>query len=86
MASFTFGDGRLIEASKQLTLPCYINNKRCTLETDAVDCNIPFLLRKRALQKGKMCTIFETDSLTKWGKATKLNCATSGHYLLPIPL
>ena len=83
-ASFTFGDGKAVESSRRLRMPCYINGYRCTIETDIVSCNIPLLLSKKAMKKAKMILNFENDTLTVSGKVVKLSCASSGHYLLPL--
>ena len=63
-ATFTFGDGKRVSSSKILTLPCYINGRRSTVDTDVVTCNIPLLLSKKAMKKGKMILNFEKDALT----------------------
>lgn len=85
-ASFTFGDGKTVSSLKRLLLPCYINGRRCTIETDVVESNIPLLMSKKAMKKGQMCLDFEKDVLVIAGDATKLTNATSGHYLLPLTI
>ena len=85
-ATFTFGDGKRVGSNKIVKLPCYINGKRSTVDTDVVTCNIPLLLSKKAMKKGKMILNFEKDALTVGNNVVSLNSAASGHYLLPISL
>ena len=44
---FTFGDGKVVDSMKKVIVPCYINNKRSTIETDIVQCDIPLLVLKQ---------------------------------------
>ena len=85
-ASFTFGDGVNISSLKRVLLPCYIHGKRCEIETDVVDCNVPLLLSKKAMKKGKMCLDFEKDTVVVGGKPLRLNVSSAGHYLMPLSL
>ena len=83
-ATFTFGDGRTVQTLKRLTIPCYINGKRSTIDTDVVECNIPMLLSKKAMKKGEMILNFANDSLKIADQVVPLSSTVSGHYLLPI--
>ena len=85
-ATFTFGDGRTVRSMKRLTLPCYINGKRSTIDTEVVDCNIPMLLSKKAMKKGGMILNFANDTIKIENDEVTLNSSVAGHYLLPISL
>ena len=85
-SSFTFGDGLGEKSMKRVVLPCYIGGKRSTIETDVVKCNIPLLLSKPAMKKGKMCLNFANDTLDVGGNTIKLQSSSSGHYLLPLSI
>ena len=82
--SFTFGDGNSEKSIKKVKIPCYIGGKRCTIETDVVNCNIPLLLSKPAMKKAKMSLNFENDTALFGDLTISLRCSFSGHYLLPI--
>ena len=83
-SSFSFGDGRIVKAIKKVTLPCYIDNKRSTIETDIVKCDIPLLLSRKSMKNGRMILNFENDTVVMGGNTIKLNSTKSGHYLLPL--
>ena len=83
-ATFTFGDGATKRSIKKMIMPCYINGKRSTIETDVVSCDIPLLLSRKSMKKGKMIIDFGYDSLTVGGNKVKLESTNSGHYLLPL--
>ena len=85
-ASFTFGDGSSEKSLKRTQIPCYIGGKRCFIETDVVKCNIPLLLSKKAMKKGRMCLNFADDRATLGKLTIPLKCSTSGHYLLPLDM
>ena len=82
--SFTFGDGATVSSLKRVTLPCLIGGYRSTLVTDVVKCNIPLLMSKTAMKRAKMCIDFESDSAIISGNNVSLQCASSGHYILPL--
>ena len=47
-------------------MPC-INGKRSAIETNAVTCDIPFLLLgRKSMKKGKIVIDFGYDSLNCW--------------------
>ena len=83
-SSFTFGDGLTYQSLKRINLPCWINGTKACIEVDVVDCNIPMLLGKKAMKKGKMIIDFNEDTVQMAGKVIKLRETTSGHYLLPL--
>ena len=83
-SSFTFGDSSREKSIKRVILPCYIGSRRSEIECDVVKCNIPLLLGKPSMQKGKMCLNFANDTLFVAGESVNLKCSSSGHYLLPL--
>ena len=82
--NFTFGNGRSYQSTKCAKIPCYVAGMKADIEVDVVNCNIPLLLSKKAMKKGKMCLDFERDCVVVNGKTVKLNETTSGHYILPL--
>jgi len=82
--SFTFGDGNTYKSLKRVILPCWIAGMKANIEVDVVECNIPLLLSKKAMKKGKMCLKFVNDSVTNCDKTFKLEETSSGHYILPL--
>jgi len=85
-ASFTFGDGASVPSLMNVILPCYILGNRAEIETDVVECDVPLLLSKKAMKKGKMCIDFEKDTALIGGKSIKLSLSSCGHYLMPLSL
>ena len=81
---FTFGDGRMVDSTKKVVIPCYINNKRSTIETDIVKCDIPLLMSHKSMKRGKMIIDFGSDTLTIGKANIDLKKTESGHYLLPL--
>ena len=85
-SSFTFGDGSGEPSLKRVEIPCYIGGKRSLIESDVVKSNIPLLLSKTSMKKGNMCLDFANDTLFVGADKIKLDCSSSGHYLLPLCL
>ena len=56
------------------------------LSTDVVDCNLPLLISKQSMKKGRMVLDFGEDSVKIKNKWVKLVIASSGHYMLPLYL
>ena len=65
-------------------VPCSIGGKNIVLELDVVDCNIPCLISKEAMKRGKVNINVERDEITIFGQKIKLKTTNSGHYILPI--
>ena len=82
--SFTFGDGASVKSIKRVKFPCVLGGTEGTIVTDVVPCNLPLLLSKTSMKRGKMSLFFETDSVAISGKKVALQCTTSGHYILPL--
>ena len=51
---FKFGGGEKMKSIEKLTLPCYLAGKKCTIETDVVESDIPLLMSKSAMKKAGM--------------------------------
>ena len=81
---FTFGDGGMVDSMRKVVIPCYIDNKRSTIETDIVKCDIPLLMSHKSMKKGKMIIDFGNDILTVGNSKVDLEKTGSGHYLLPL--
>ena len=81
---FTFGDGGMVDSMRKVVVPCYINNKRSTIETDIVKCDIPLLMSHKAMKRGKMIIDFGNDTLKVGNVKVDLKKTESGHYLLPL--
>ena len=81
---FTFGDGGMVDSMRKVVIPCYIDNKRSTIETDIVKCDIPLLMSHKSMKKGKMIIDFGSDTLTIGKANVDLKKTESGHYLLPL--
>lgn len=86
LSSFTFGDSTSERSLKRVSMPCYIGGKRSLIESDIVSSNIPLLLSKASMKRGKMCLDFGNDMLSVGHDDISLKCSSSGHYLLPLSL
>ena len=84
--SFTFGDGRPFKSARKMMLPCSIGDAEGYIQADVVPCNIPLLLSRVAMKKGKMTINSEDDTATLMGKSISLPTTVSGHYCLPLSL
>ena len=84
--SFTFGDGRSVKSNRRIVLPCHIAGIAGCIKTDVVPCNIPLLLSRAAMKKGKMKMDFDKDVATFMDKNIALATTVSGHYSLPLSL
>ena len=82
--TFTFGDGETYRSTRRVIFPCWIGVVRSELSTDVVECNLPLLISKQSMKKGKMVLDFGEDSVKIRNKWVKLMVASSGHYMLPL--
>ena len=81
---YRFGDGQRVQAQRSITFPAYIGPKRIFITSDIIDKDIPLLLSKRFLKKGKMKLDFDRDILQCNGESIPLTTIYSGHYILPL--
>ena len=52
--------------------------------TDVIDCDLPLLLSRSAMQKAGTKIDFRRDKVTTFGKEQDLHFTTSGHYCIPL--
>ena len=81
---FKFGDGSKVISKKKIKFPAYIGNKRVFIITDVIPNDIPLLLSKESMKKGKAKLNFINDSITIFGNEIPLQTTSTGHYLLCI--
>ena len=83
---FTFGSGESAYSTKKVTLPCWINKIRGEVITDVVDCDIPLLLGRIAIER--MGIIIDGQKRKLYFGALRqtvdMDVSSSGHYLMPI--
>ena len=86
--SFTFGSEKTFYSSKKMTLPCYINKIRGEVVTDVVDCGIPLLLGRIAIEKSGIIIDGQKRKLYfgALNQNVNLEVSSSGHYLMQIGL
>ena len=82
--TFTFGDGVTYRSIRRVIFPCWIGGVRSELSTDVVECNLPLLISKQSMKRGKMVLDFGEDSVKIRNRWVKLMVASSGHYMLPL--
>ena len=58
--------------------------KKCLMETDIVDNDIPLLMSKSAMKKAEMKLDVVNDEAEIFGKEVKLENTSSGHYSIPL--
>lgn len=82
--SFRFGDGRLVQSLGCVQIPVYIGQKRVTLSTDIVPCDIPLLISRHSMHRAGAVINFQTHSVTLFGQLVSVMISSSGHYCLPL--
>ena len=60
---YRFGDGVRVEAKESAKIPAYVGERRVFIAVDIVEINLPLLLSKAFLKRGKMKLDFDTDTL-----------------------
>ena len=83
-STFRFGDGKIYESLKKVSLPVKIAGKDERITTDVVECFIPLLMSKKSMKKGRMKIDLENDTAWVKERQIKLDCTSSGHYRLPL--
>ena len=81
---FRFGDGVENVSLKVVTIPIYIGKLRILLDVEIVDKKIPLLLSRSAMKKLGMIVDFRQDVLIFNNTKLKLNCTSTGHYVVPV--
>ena len=82
--AYRFGDGNKVVAKKSVKLPAKIGRLSLWITTDIVDKNIPLLLSRQSMKKGKMKLDFERDRGQLFGEEISLKTTSKGHYILPL--
>lgn len=83
-AVYRFGDSAPSPSLKKVFLPITINDMNMYLPTDVVEVDVPLLLSKETLKKGKAVTDFEKETIKIYNSEQPMICTTSGHYAIPI--
>ena len=81
---FKFGDGKTVESCKTAIIPVKMGQKRCNIQTEVVDADIPLLLSKESLQKAGTVLDLKNDTAEMFGKPIQLDLTSSGHYCINI--
>lgn len=81
---FRFGDGKTYNASKQVSIPAIIGERKVMIETHVVQCAIPLLLSRKSMQKAHTKIDFKKNKAVMFGKEIELMFTTSGHYFIPL--
>ena len=81
---FKFGGGEKLCSIKKMTIPRYLAGKKCLIETDIDDSDIPLLMIKSAMKKAEMKLDIVNDKAKIFGKEVKLENTSSGHYSIPL--
>ena len=80
--AFKFGDGKLLNSLKLVTIPIKIGSKYINIMANVTDNELPLLLSKNAMKSGKVKIDFDNDIIFL-GKIDIL-FTESGHYFIPI--
>ena len=81
---FKFGDGKLFNSLKLVTIPAKIGSKYIDINTDVIDSELPLLLSKNAMKLAKVKIDFDNDIINIFGEDTDISFTASGHYFIPI--
>ena len=82
--SFRFGDGKQVVSKGNVHIPCYIHGVKVMISTEVVDCRIPLLMSRSAMKRGGMILNFGKDTMRMFGKESRLQVTSTGHYVFPI--
>ena len=80
--AFKFGDGKLLNSLKLVTILTKIASKYINIMANVIDTELPLLLNKNAMKSGKVKIDFDNDIIFL-GKIDIL-FTESGHYFIPI--
>ena len=83
-AQIMFGNSGRQSALFRAILPIEIAGVKCTLEADIIDGNLPLLISKEAMKRGKMTMNFDQGKAFFQGRQLNLSLTSSGHYKVPI--
>ena len=81
---FRFGDGEVVRAKSEVTLPARVGTKDVLIKTNVLDVELPLLLSKEALKRAKAVLDFSNNTLRFAGETINLRETSGGHYALPL--
>ena len=82
---FRFGVGGPVYVSeKKVKFPAVLGNKKVTIESDLIDCELPLLLSKESMKRAETKINFTNDQVTMLGQTLDLQFTTSGHYAVSL--
>ena len=65
-------------------LPAVLGGQKVGISTDIVEKDIPLLLSRKAMKKGRMSIDFKNDTAQVFNTQVHLNVTKSGHYTVPL--
>lgn len=77
---FRFGDGKLVQSTRKVTIPATIGKTKCNIETEVVPADIPMLLSKTSLKRASAVLDIAQDKAMMFDQPVKLELTSSGHY------
>ena len=83
---FKFGDGVSVKATENVVIPAQIGEKKCNINTDVVDSDIPLLLSKESLKRARTILNLEEDKAEMFQEPVPLHLTSSGHYCVDISI
>ena len=83
---FRFGDAPIVRSIYKVLLPVKIGERKCFIESEVVDKQIPLLLSKESLKRAKTQMDLTSDNITMFGSQVASFQTTSGHYAIPLTL
>ena len=83
-ATFKFGDAVPIKSLQKVNIPIKLLNQQVMLETEVVENDIPLLLSKESMKRGRAKIDFTKDTIDLLGKVIPLVCTSSGHYAIRV--
>ena len=81
---FRFGNSELYKSKFHATIPIYVGQSRYHLGVDVVVCNIPLLLSRETLQRGKAKIDIGAATILFLGITIPLLISSTGHLCLPL--
>ena len=81
---FKFGDGKLFNSLKSVTIPAKIDHKNIKMVLDVTDSELTSLLSKKEMKMAKAKIYFDNDIINIFGQDINISFTTSGQYFIPI--
>ncbi|CAL4080386.1 unnamed protein product [Meganyctiphanes norvegica] len=81
---FTFGGGHMAKSKGRVNIPCWMGGIQGNITTDVVNCHIPLLMGRKAMEKADMILVFKKQQLIWRDIYINLKLTTTGHYGLPL--